>query len=830
MSVRAEDGEARAGEPWWSLQPLGAADPPAADGMPEDWTASPIDRFVYAKLLEQGLEPAPLADRRSLIRRVTYDLTGLPPLPGAVEAFVNDPRRDAYERLVDRLLASPRYGERWGRHWLDIVRFGESHGYEQNHLRDDAWPFRDYVIRSLNQGKPFDRLVREHLAADQIAAGDPDVEVATGFLVAGPHDTVGIGNIEGELQKRNDDLDDMLATTAATFLGLTVHCARCHDHKFDPISQEDYYRLQAVFAGVQHRSRELGSPEEKAERQARQRAIEEDIARIEAAIAALEQSVTPRVERQRDAILAKLRPPVEPRGTEEAFPPVEARFVRMTIDETSSGAAMLDELEVWRAGPRAVNVALASRGAKATARSSRTAAADASVYSPAHLIDGDFARHWISGESRRGEVTIKLPRVETVCRIFWSRDREGGYRGPLQGNFPTRYTVAVSLDGADWTKVVDSYDRTPRTEAGIERLLRERLMSRAEKERLSLLEREIAEKRAVLPAKPTAYAGTFVEPEAPTRLLVRGNPMQKGQPVPPGSLSALQPVLEAFELPLDAPEAERRLALASWIVNDDNPLTARVLANRLWHYHFGRGLVGTPNDFGFNGEPPTHPKLLDWLARRIRLRGWRLKPFHREILLSRTYRQSSAYHARNASRDREAKYLWRFRPRRLSAEEIRDSILAASGALRNEMGGPGFRLYRYTVDNVATYYPLETFGRETFRRSVYHQAARSVKGELLGEYDCPDSALPAPKREVSTSPLQALSLLNNRFVLDQTQFLADRLEREVGDDSAAVETIVRRAYALLFGREPDRREIDAAAKLIETHGLFIFCRALFNTN
>jgi hypothetical protein len=259
----ASPARKRAGLDWWSLQPLRTAELPVPNGVPDLWAHSPIDRFIYAALQKKGLQPSPPADRRTLIRRATFDLTGLPPTPEEITAFVNDASSDAYERLIDRLLASPHYGERWGRHWLDVVRYGESHGYEQNHLRDRAWPYRDYVIRAFNQDKPFTQMVLEQLAGDQIAPGDPDTEVATGYLVAGPHDTVKIENIEGELQKRANDLDDMVATTGAAFLGLTTGCARCHNHKFDPIPQADYYRLQAVFAGVQHGEREIATEAEK---------------------------------------------------------------------------------------------------------------------------------------------------------------------------------------------------------------------------------------------------------------------------------------------------------------------------------------------------------------------------------------------------------------------------------------------------------------------------------------------------------------------------------------------------------------------------------------
>jgi hypothetical protein len=303
--------------------------------------------------------------------------------------------------------------------------------------------------------------------------------------------------------------------------------------------------------------------------------------------------------------------------------------------------------------------------------------------------------------------------------------------------------------------------------------------------------------------------------------------MDRGDPVLPASPSTLGRVLPEFELAADSTEGERRLALARWITDKRNPLTARVMANRVWHYHFGRGIVATPSDFGFNGARPTHPDLLDYLARRLQQLDWRLKAFHKEILLSRTYRQSSRFHEASAKIDADAVFLWRFPPRRLEAEAIRDSILAVSGKLDRRMEGPGFRLYRYSVDNVATYYPMETFGEETYRRAVYHTNPRSVKVELLGQYDCPDNTLPVPRRASTISPLQALNLLNNSFTMDQARFFGERLVREVGSDAGMQ---LRRAYSLAFGRLPEPEEERAGREMIEKHGLDVFCRALLNVN
>ena len=823
---------AKADRNWWSLQPLKVSDAPAREQIPDNWNRSPIDRWVYAGLIEKELSPAPEADRRTLIRRASFDLIGLPPSPEEIEAFVADPNPNAYESLLDRLLASPRYGERWARHWLDVVRFGESDGYEQNRVRNNAWPFRDYVIRSLNQDKPFDQMVLEHLAGDLVAAGDPQTEVATAFLVSGPHDTVRIANIEGKRQQRANDLDDMVSATASSFLGLTVHCARCHDHKFDPILQEDYYRMQAVFNGVQFGERPWADPPMVASHASRTEEIRRALEAVEQRFTTLLEAAALRLESRKADILERFQDPVDSVGTEESFPALDARYVRMTITAVAKAidVAVLDELEVWTAGRKPRNVALSSQGARVTARSTRKEDAATNTYGVEHVIDGRLDRYWWSDEKGAGQVTIELPGLHRIDRVFWSRDRQGAYGHIHLRNVPVGYIIEVSTDGEKWQTVADTHSRLPYDSKEREEFLLVEALSKEQRvnwDRLAGRKQELDKARKSLDPLPMAYSGILSQPKEPSHLLERGNPMKPGKVVSPGNLSALADLLPPFELPPEAPESERRLALARWITHDQNALTARVLANRIWHYHFGTGVVATPNDFGFNGARPTHPELLDWLAGRVQLLGWRWKPFHKEIMMSMTYRQSSRHVAEFAEIDSDTRYLWGFPPRRLEAETIRDSILAVSGKLDLRMGGPGFRLYSYTVDNVATYYPQEEFGESTFRRAVYHQNVRAVKPGLLGPFDCPDSALSTPRREVTTSPLQALTLLNGRFSLQQAVFLAERLAAEAGQHPGAQ---VDRAFGLAFGRVPEAGERKAAIGLVERHGLAVFCRALINSN
>jgi len=797
----------RAGADWWSLQPLRAA---------SGSIAGSIDTWIDQALQAKGLTANGEADRRTLIRRVTFDVTGLPPTPEDVEAFVGDNAPGAYEKLVDRLLASTAYGERWGRHWMDVIRFGESHGYEQNHLRADAWPFRDYIIRSFNEDKPYDRLMLEHLAGDVVGAGDPAVEIGTAFLVAGPHDTVGNQNEAARRQQRADDLDDMIIATSSAFLGLTVGSARCDDHKFDPIQQRDYYRVAALLNGVVHAGREMATPDERARHRAQAEPLERRLKEAASRLAEIREEAEPSIAAQREAILAPYRPAVNSQLTEEKFErPVRARWLRLRIHK--GAAAGLEEIEVWAGG---VNVAA---GARAVASSTRVADGNAEAYAAALLTDGKFDRRWFAA-APAADVTIEWKEPAMVERVTWSRDRAGGFQGRFASVPVSEYDLEVSFDGQAWTRVASHEGRLPPQPDQVERLLLLAVTSRGAEYLQAERDRQAAQAElARLPKLPTAYAGRLEQPKEPVYLLKGGNVMNRGDAVVPESLSTLP--FAPFTVPEDRPEGERRVALARWLGDARNPLTARVMANRLWHYHFGRGLVGTPSDFGFNGERPTHPELLDYLASRLLAYGWRLKPLHREILLSAAYRRASTLVEAQARVDAESRLLWRYPPQRLSAEAIRDTILAVSGKLDRRMGGPGFHLFRYTVDNVATYFPAEKFGPETYRRAVYQTAARSVRSELLGQYDCPDSSLPEPKRIVTTSPLQALALMNNVFVLDQAAHLAARLESE-----AAPGGRVARAFALAFGRAPTASETTAADALIREHGLTAFARALLNAN
>lgn len=936
---------------------------------------NPIDAFILAKLAEHQLQPSPEADRRTLIRRLSFDLIGLPPTPEEVSAFLADKSSDAYERLVERLLASPRYGERWARHWLDVVRFAETTGFEVNTPRNNAWPYRDYVIRAFNEDKPYDQFVREQLAGDWFGE-----DAATGFLVGGANDQVKSPDVVLTSQQRADELHDMVATTGSAFLGLTIGCARCHNHKFDPIPQTDYFAVKAVFAGVQHGDRLVKTPDHE-ERLKEAGQLRQKVARLEGKLVQFEPLANPRVTAQ---------PAPNPRLNEEKFPPLTAKFVRFTIHETGDNLnPCLDELEVFTAGESSTNVALASAGTKVTvsgtypnsdihkaehindgkfgnrrswassepgrgwvqlefpapvridrivwgrdreeiykdrlatsyeieagedAKSLRRVAGQASprpavhprlnverfapvaakrlrftitettgaepcideleVYSVAegnqsphnvalasagtkatasgtypnseihrleYINDGKVGnrRSWISSEAGKGWVELEFPETVTVNKVVWGRDREEKFKDRLA----TNYRIEVASGANAWQVIASAADR--RKYAPDEKFkptYRTADLTEAEIARLNelLAERKKHEaKLKELTDGPMIYAGTFTNPE-PTYRQHRGDPMLPREVIEPGALgiipvkldlspSAHEPTPEsgfsAALLPTD--EQRRRLALANWMVDTNNPLTARVMVNRIWQHHFGQGLVATPSDFGANGAKPSHPELLNWLASEFVTRGWRVKALHRLIVTSATYRQAGAERREGLARDASARWLWRFPPRRLEAEPIRDAILAVSGKLDLKAGGPGYSVFEPNDNYVRVYNARQEFGPDGWRRMIYMTKVRMQQDAIFGAFDCPDGGQIAPKRGSSTTPLQALNLLNSGFLMQQAGFLAERLQRERRGDVAAQ---VRRAFELAFNRSPRKQEAAAAKKFVEREGLTIFCRALLNAN
>ncbi|MEQ1826247.1 MAG: DUF1553 domain-containing protein [Pirellula sp.] len=820
----------RADKSWWSLQRIATK-----------FVQSNIDGFIADKLRDNGLTFNPPADPRSLVRRMYYDLTGLPPSKDDVDAFLTAHRTDAklaVQALVDTLLASPHYGERWGRHWLDVVRFGESNGFERNFIIDDLWPFRDYVIKSFNDDKPFDQFIIEHLAGDVIGKDDPKVEVGSAFLVAGPFDDVGNQSVEAQKNIRAATLDEIVTASASAFLGLTVNCARCHHHKFDPIPTQDYYRMRAAFEGVTHGRRTIASVDERTETENTAKPLRKELASLAKERDAIEDSLN---ERARASLAESkyTRPKIDVYGTHESFEPVLARYVKFEIRASTSdfqqakgklssnpNSSRLTEFQVWSAEQVPRNVALASNGAIAHGAKSQTAEDYPEAYGPQFCIDGQYGEQWFVGNP--SVLTLTLPKPETIGKITFINARGGREvdESKVRGATPCEYDIQVSLDGISWRTVASNDGREPwSTGHAIANARRDLMVSDEDSQRLASLAKQIAQIQQRLDAIPPlrqVWAGTFSQPKEPTRVHIGGDPMKNGDLITPSSLSVLDHATTRFELAEDAPESERRLALARWIVSPENPLTARVLANRVWQYHFGTGIVDTPSDFGFLGSRPTHPELIDYLANRLIANQWKLKLLHREILLSQTYQQSSRWSETAGTQDKDARWLWRFPPRRLSAEEIRDTMLNAAGVLKlDPMGGPGFRLYKVAQNNVSTYFPLDSHGPESFRRSVYHQNARASVVDILNDFDLPDIAFAAPKRANTTSPAQSLTMLNHNFTFEMAQRMADR---------CAKSDPVRAAYVIAFQREPTQDERSAAEALVAKHGAVSLCRALLNSN
>ena len=820
---------------WWSLQRLALAEPPTIPaGFPTRWNSNPVDRFVAAKLSSEGLTPNPEADRRTLIRRLSFDLTGLPPTFEETSAFLADTRPDAYERLVDRLLASPRYGERWGRYWLDVVRFGESNGFERNEIINNAWPFRDYVIRSLNQDKPFTRMIREHLAGDVIAPDAPLDKLGVAFLTIGPFDDVGNQDPVQAAQIRANTVDDTIVATGSAFLGLTIGCARCHDHKFDPIPQVDYYRLLSAFAGARQGAQPIATPASLDLRNRLLQPLQSRRKELEAGLAELEKRFQARIALAAPEDPKRWTKPVpEPKGISEPLPDEPILAIRLTIRNTdrdpySAAGTRIEEFEVRSRETPPRNLALASSGAKIEAPA-RKPGDFGDAYAPELMIDGQLGACWVSPASP-AVVTLTLPQPARIGEVFFSSDRQGLIPGRSPYNtFVGDYDLEVSPDGKSWKSVANSANERPPVSQGHRLARRSRagydLNEAAERDRLRTEIGKVDTAIAAVPNFPTVWTGNFSQPQDSTYVHIGGDPQKKGESVAPGSMSYLGRILPGYALDPKAPEADRRRALADWIADPANALTWRVLANRIWYLHFGTGIVDTPGDFGYMGGKPSHLELLDWLASFLIAHDGRWKPLHRLIVTSQTYRQSSSARGEAIAKDAGTRLLWRYPARRLEGEQIRDAMLAVSGALDETRGGPGFRLFQYLQDNVATYVSLDDPGPETWRRSVYHQSPRATRVDFLADFDCPDNVTSAPSRTVTVTPLQSMTQWNHRF----THRMAEKLtERTAGIDRP--EDRVDALYRLVFQRHATDLEKSEGAALAGIAGWPNLARVLLNSN
>jgi hypothetical protein len=880
-------GFAAAAEPdakmdWWSLCKLTRPEPPAVRR--KDWARNPIDAFVLAALEARGLQPAPAADKAALLRRVTFDLIGLPPTPEEIDAFTKDNSPGAYEKVVDRLLASPHYGERWARHWLDAARFSESQGFEYDRIRDHAWRYRDYVVQSFNEDKPYPQFVKEQIAGDRIEPVGPNGIVATGFLTAGPWDEAGNNSVSKPLKARirEEELEDIIGTVSQTFMGLTVNCARCHDHKFDPISQKDYYRFKAVFEGVRYGNRPILTPDQSRQRDVEIARINRKIGELSGRLAVLEQIGRDKAGRAHPPqAVAEGLPKPTARWTFE----VDAKDVIGGLHGTLAGGAVIENgrlklngktafmetaplarsirektLEAWAAPAN-----LGQRGGGVISLESKSAVAfDAIVYGErvaGRWMAGseNFRRtHDLEGPSesaKPGELihTAVVYGADNSIAVYRNGEAyappyipmgEGaGLRTYPAGDshllFGLRHTGAANgffageiAEARLYDKALSATEVAASFRAGLRKVTAAQIVEeltpiqRQERDRLA---QELSKEQSalkLLQSPPLAYCAV-PSPPPPTFLLKRGDVDKPGVQVVAGGLSAIKAPAPDFGLSADASEGKRRLKLAEWLTSPDNPLPARVMVNRIWHYHFGRGIVASPNDFGFNGERPTHPELLDWLASEFIAQGWSVKKLHKLLVTSATYQQSSAYNAKAAEQDADDRYLWRFAPRRLEGEAVRDAMLSVSGQLNPQVGGPSFRPFTVTVFNSAFYTLTDSPDPEQNRRTLYRINVESAKSPLLEAFDCPDPSTKTPRRAATTTPLQALALMNNSFVLRQARCFGDRVRKEAGDEP---EEQVRRAYLLAFGRPATKDEMERAATLVKKYGPETLCWVLLNSS
>jgi hypothetical protein len=783
---------------WWSLKPVVRPNVPKVKNA--DGIRNAIDAFIRAGLEAEGLAPSKEADRLTLIRRLTFDLHGLPPTPEEVDAFVKDGAPDAYEKLVDRLLATPRYGERWGRHWLDVVHYGDTHGYDRDKRRPYGWPYRDYVIRSLNADKPYSRFVREQLAGDVLFPKEKDGIIATGFIAAGPWDFEAHMELrEGTLDRKKTlllDRDDMLTNAMSTFTSLTVHCARCHDHKFDPIPQKDYFRLQAVFAGVERGDRVVFDPA------AEQRA---------------------KIEQERQKRIAVL-----PAGWHSAFSPTPDATKWVQLDLGKS--VPIEEIRLVPAWP--ADMEDAGYGFPLRFRVDISDDATFTKFQTVmdHSLKDEFANPGsnivrIAGGGQKARyvrmTAFVLARKTTSSFLFALSEMEVDSDGANVA--PTATVTALdSLQDSRWNGkyLVDSFDGRKWLRLPADAELRDRLELLADE----LI--DLTKQLNALPAQEKVYAINSIAPRT-IHLLNRGEVDQPREEIGPGAASCVKGL--NFEFKADQNEGNRRAQLAEWIVDPRNPFTRRAIVNRVWQYHFGRAIVTTPNDFGQNGHLPSHPELLDWLADEFTQQKESLKALHKLIVTSATYRQTSQSNADGNKKDADNKLLWRMNRSRLDAESIRDGVLAVAGKLELTMGGPGVELFQYK-DDKSPVYDHTAVARindpKNWRRTVYRFAVRSVPNPFLECLDCADPSIITPVRNSTMTALQSLALLNDPFMLRQAEVFAERLEKSGKDPAQQIAL----AYRIAFGRTPTAAESKAMTGYARTHGLANACLLLFNTN
>ena len=779
----------------WAFQPVERpAIPQKSD--------NPIDAFLNQRLEDEGIPVNKKTDPLSLIRRASMVLTGLPPQPSRVAEFLVDYKENseqAYAVLVDELLASPHFGERWAQHWLDVIRWAETNGSESNLYRKLAWVYRDYVIRVFNQDVPYDEFIRQQLAGDGMGAGE-----ALGFLVAGPHvPAATVGQEPAAIrQARADRMDEIMQTVGASMLGVTMSCARCHNHKFDPISIQDYYSMTAVFQDIEFGSR---FPEFSDEHPRKTKANEiwKDIAK------------------NRSKIRKKTTTWEEDWGgyKEVHWKPLEVVGLRLNF---WSGYVGLDEVEIFGLPAENINLANASNGTKV--KTDLAFAQQGDRFPVTRVIDGKYGtQRWQASYNKEKkqnpwlEFTFEKP--VKVGRLRMSSNREYYFETDYleqknKFNFD-KFLVNVKLVDGSWEEI-----------ASIQKIRdfmkREKSVGDAVGE-INHLAYKLSEE-----GPRPSFVGNFIQPKI-THVLHRGSPENPRDIVPPAA-----PKILSGDLGVDntASGRARRAEFAEWMVGKKNPLTARVMANRIWQHIFGAGLVVTGGDFGRAGAPPSHPELLDWIATEFsnpsRPEGtpWSMKELIRIFVTSDAFQRSNQPSDIGLEKDATSSLLWRFPPRRVEAEVIRDGILLASGKLNRKMGGRSYRIHNIKK-TYAQWEVLNNFGPETWRRMIYQERMRRVDDQIFTAFDFPDCGQVRAKRPVSTTPLQALNLMNSDFVVDQAKHLATRAMNE---SNANLKASVIRVFELIFSRKPMKEELNASLQIAKDRGLEIVCRALINSN
>ncbi len=852
----------------WSVQPVKVASALAEPlGLKPELLS--IDSFIKASLSAKGSAMSPEADRRTLIRRLSFDLTGLPPTPERVEQFVRDTDPQAYEKLVDESLNSPHYGERWARHWLDIAHYADTHGFERDQLRQNAWRYRDYVIESLNADKAYHEFLREQIAGDVLRPDDQEAVIATGFLAAGPWDFVGHVETRSDMLKRAaraGDLDDMVTQVITSTMGITINCARCHDHKLDPITQQEYYSLWSVFVGVRRGEREVSAAESKRFAAEKIR-ISNALAQARAEIAKLAgegfelATLIPKdsgIDLRNGSVTKEKRGYHRDLQTNRLQKVENVPGVKWVFVPDGKGVVTVDSKVEVKGVPATSGHFWDTIANRPLNAQRSTKLGDTDFATKGHTMLAMHANSGITFDLAKLREQSGLAAVRLTGLVGFGASKEAAASradftvfvdaelkfqklklrkdetAALDIEVPAaaKTLTLVATDGGDGIgsdllfigdpKLVPEAAETRLTEADAAALKKLRADAQKLESDLNALPEPAKVFAIVSDAKPPVI-----------KVQRRGNPEDEGAEVVPAAFSWAKHAPVALGDNATS-EGQRRRGLAEWITHPDNPLTRRGLVNRLWHHHFGQGLVTTPSDFGLGGDKPSHPELLDWLAGEFLKCGWSLKHMHKLIVMSAAYRQQSGFGFSRtsdaakaaATLDSANRLLWRQNPRRLDAESLHDAVLAVSGMLNPAMGGPGYRDFNYTEAYAPIYDYITPDKPELWRRSIYRFIVRTTPHQFMSTLDCPDPANLTPARVNTTTALQALTLSNNDFMLQQARHLVTRIANETDSREAAI----RRAFALTFQRDATTAELQAATPLVTEQGLFALCRMLINAN